>query len=195
VRFVVVELATHLGATTESVEWMTGRLLDSVSREELAAPNASVEARWSAITKEDDRGRAIGMLERLIFFIAIWMRADTLVVAWLAFKVASKWDVWKNIVDVPASLEGSTTLEAKLDALKARRQWGGRRYVRFMVGTSANLLFALIGVAVGREFLPAVLTSTMVWSGPQLGGLLVGLVLGLFGCVVIGVAAFGRGTM
>lgn len=65
---------------------------------------------------------------------------------WLAFKVAAKWEVWKNIVQVPDSLGKSP-----IEYLKARSALGSYILTRFLVGTLANVLVGLVAAHIGRH--------------------------------------------
>jgi len=62
----------------------------------------------------------------------------------MAFKVASKWESWQNVVRVPDTLTEPNV--SQLELLRARRQWGAILYTRFLCGTLVNVL---IGVLVG----------------------------------------------
>ena len=72
----------------------------------------------------------------------------------LAFKVASKWNAWTNIIAVPKELPGLDPLEY----LAARRKWGSRVLVTFLVGTLANVLAGYFGAAV------ALYGTPLVWA-------------------------------
>jgi hypothetical protein len=86
----------------------------------------------------------VGRLESLIFFGSLWSGSGFLVPAWLAFKVASKWETWTHVVRVGRNIfDGSPAEE-----LRVRNQWGSRLLQRFLIGTSYNLLSAMAGAAV-----------------------------------------------
>ena len=74
------------------------------------------------------------------------MDAYSIIAAWLAFKVASKWQVWAVIVSVPKTLEGVN----EFDFLVARHKWASQRLVTFLLGTNANILIAFTGVGIGK---------------------------------------------
>ena len=91
-------------------------------------------------------GGVLGNLERLIFFAAFWVSGGwALAAAWLAFKVAAKWHLWSqasHLID-PSRVDDRAALlgRAAMD------------YRFFVVGTAANLVAGLAGLAVGGLFL------------------------------------------
>jgi hypothetical protein len=108
-------------------------------------PRRIAEEDWKDITKIPGRwgGTLIGMFERVLFFGALLSPSGGFVVGgWLAFKVASKWEVWTNTYKIPDKFPGATITES----LVARTRWGSRTYQRFLLGTGANLISALLGV-------------------------------------------------
>ncbi len=68
--------------------------------------------------------------------------------AWLAFKVASKWNAWTNITAVPKQVEGM----ADLDFAIGRRRWASHVLTTFLVGTACNICVGMLGAAVARYF-------------------------------------------
>jgi len=112
----------------------------------LQPPSPQRAAQWNEVTKSNEGGVVLGCLERLLFFGAFWCGAYAVVVAWLAFKVASKWNVWSNVIAVPATIEGVDPI----DLLNARRHWGSHLLMTFLIGTLANLVIAFLGVLIGQ---------------------------------------------
>ena len=107
---------------------------------------------WKEITWENKEGetggKAIGWMERILTFVAVFWGEEKgyiLIAGWLAFKVASKWEAWQHIVQVPGSLNNVP----QLSYLKARWQWGSRLLTRFLVGTAANISLGIIGAVLG----------------------------------------------
>jgi hypothetical protein len=92
-------------------------------------------------------GPFLGTLERLIAFAAAWLGQYELLFAWLTFKVASKWEVWSNVLRIPESLENI----AQIEYLKARRIWGSVMLMRFLIGTLANVLIG-VGAAMAVKY-------------------------------------------
>ena len=68
------------------------------------------------------------------------------VIGWLAFKVASKWQVWSTVVKVPDSIKGV----GEPELLTARRKWGANLLMRFWIGTLGNLLVGIGCGYIGR---------------------------------------------
>ena len=107
-------------------------------------PARITDQAWSDLTSIPGLrgGRWIGHLERFLFFVSLIAGAPELVVAWLAFKVASKWEAWSNIYKIPEEIPGAT----KFESLLARTRWGSRTFQRSLVGTAANIAAAFIGL-------------------------------------------------
>jgi hypothetical protein len=113
-------------------------------------PRRDIGERWEALAREPpyiSPGFILGFLERILFFIALWSYSWQVIGGWLAFKLASKWETYKSIMFFPPKLEGSNDL----DYLLARRLLGSQRLMTYLIGTIANVLFAISGVAIGRH--------------------------------------------
>jgi len=77
-------------------------------------------------------GDVLGYLECALFFGSlIWAGGVALIAAWLIFKTAAKWKAWE--------------LSAKLTLTEVLARYRG-----FLVGTAANIVAALAGVAVAQ---------------------------------------------
>ncbi len=113
----------------------------------LPPPSASLATQWAKVVSGNEGGRVLGHLERLLFFCAFWASADVVVAGWLAFKVASKWNAWTNIVSVPKEIAGIDPIEF----LIARRSWASHLLMTFLVGTLANAIAGYLGVVVARH--------------------------------------------
>jgi hypothetical protein len=92
-------------------------------------------------------GIAIGIVEQLIFFGAIWTEGWVLLGSWMAFKLASKWEAGKFLSKV---LEDLGTPPSKLDLAVGVSQAISQRYVTFLFGTGANIIAAFAGVLFAR---------------------------------------------
>ena len=112
----------------------------------LLPPSEATKEKWTALTEGNEGGWILGNIERLLFFGAFWVDAPTVTAAWLAFKVASKWNAWSNVISVPKTLSGID----ELDFLIARRRWGSQLLTTFLVGTLSNIVIGLLGVGGGR---------------------------------------------
>lgn len=109
-------------------------------------PSTALAAQWTNLTSGNEGGCVLGYLERILFFGAFWAEAHTVIGAWLAFKVASKWNVWSNVISVPEIIEGLDPI----NYLIARRCWGSQLLMTFLIGTLSNVIIGFLGVLVGR---------------------------------------------
>ena len=117
-----------------------------------AGPRSARDAmRWLTHAMRSDGAEWLGRLERLLSFGIFWLGAYEVLIAWLGFKVASKWEVWSNVVQVPSDLPDVD----KTDYFRARSQLGSWLFTRFALGTLLNVLIGLVGAAVGRMALDA----------------------------------------
>lgn len=83
----------------------------------------------------------VALGEQVFFYFCLIFAKESLIVGWLALKVASKWDVWSNMIKMPAEFENAT----KLDSYKIRLAWGIRTLDRFLLGTVMSLISAFFG--------------------------------------------------
>jgi hypothetical protein len=122
---------------------LVGSLIRYVSSEidENPQDDLSKEEWVSIISPVGKRGGFwIGILERFFFYGAIILSSPELVFGWLAFKVASKWEVWQNIVKVPSDEKKTSKL-----SVTGRRAWGDRVLQRFLIGTLGNAMSGFLG--------------------------------------------------
>lgn len=126
--------------------YFSGKYIGLFIREEtsvtsdLAPPEGADKHEWENLVspKGDEKaGRYLGFLERALCFVAFYQAAYVLIGGWLAFKVASKWQVSSNVISVHKTLEGVS----EIGYLRARRLWGGNILMRFLIGTLSNVLF------------------------------------------------------
>lgn len=116
------------------------------SMEPLPDPSAALAGKWKKLVSGNEGGAVLGHLERALFFCAFWTNSEQLIAGWLAFKVASKWNAWTNVVSVPKEIAGLDPI----DFLIARRSWASHLLTTFLVGTLANVLASFLGVALAR---------------------------------------------
>jgi hypothetical protein len=121
-------------------------LVDYGAQEPPSRPRLLPQQIWGDHTSSDGSGSFFGFLERTLFFIAFWTDGVTLAAAWLAFKLASKWEAWKNIIRVPEKIEDGNASEW----FEATHTFGSWILQRFWVGTLLNILFALAAVGFGH---------------------------------------------
>ena len=112
----------------------------------LGPPSNALAKKWAKLTAGNEGGAYLGYLERLLYFGAFWNKEPLIITAWLAFKLASKWNVWTNVIAVPEKLNKIDPL----DYLIARRKWGSHLLLTFLVGTLSNLILAYVGVVAIR---------------------------------------------
>ena len=112
----------------------------------LPSPNVKTTVQWAKLSGQQTGGGLIGHIERPIFFAALWMPgAWPLLSSWLVFKLAFYWQ-GANFTQFPVSAPS----EEEADYLVAKRQRGTHYVATALVGTGANILAALVGVAVGK---------------------------------------------
>jgi hypothetical protein len=86
-------------------------------------------------------GTFLGLLEILSFFFAIILDAQLFIGAWLAFKVAAKWESWANIVQMkPLTSDDLHSIE-----FENRHRFGAWVMNRFLLGTMLNIMLAGLG--------------------------------------------------
>lgn len=133
-----VALATVLGCGVRS-------LLDIAAPKPRAPEPFSCE-QWAQLI-ESSGGPWIGALERYLSFAAFWTGNPTVILGWLTFKLAAKWEAWKNVVQVPSAL-------AQVDELKwfvIRRVLSAHLLSRFLIGTLVNVLIGWFCSFIGRR--------------------------------------------
>jgi hypothetical protein len=89
--------------------------------------------------------RVLGWLERTFFFAAIWLNQPLGIGAWLAFKVATKWNAWTMLGKIPDDLGGYTDA----DRTRSRAEWAAYVNNRLLIGTLYNVLCGIAGAAAG----------------------------------------------
>lgn len=127
----------------------TGRVVQMVKIKPMAPEGISQKRLNESllIGREDERSASVlGFLERIIFFAAFFSNAGLVAAGWLAFKVASKWQVWEHIIQLPKEFP----CEDPLERLRVRTEWGSLLLSRFLMGTLYNVFCGLAGAAVAR---------------------------------------------
>lgn len=112
----------------------------------LESPNSELEPYWEQWRKTKTAGTMIGHVERPIFFAALWITGGwPILTSWLVFKLAYYWQSANFMafpVEVPTKEQAAWIL--------SKRQLGTHHVATALVGTGANIIWALIGVAVGK---------------------------------------------
>ena len=111
--------------------------------------NTTIENRWKKVIEFDPEeiSEILGRLECAFFYLSIFFGEYILVGGWLALKVAAKWQVWQQIIQVPNKIDKNTDV---LEYLKARYVWGTRMLYSFLIGTLANILAAFAGIFISK---------------------------------------------
>lgn len=138
-------------AATEALGSLLPILLKCTERKiHIEIPGGISEKQWKDLWEVPKGGDIVGHLERILYFIALLF--DPLYIGGLlTFKIAAKWEAWKNIVQVPQrKLE---EFPSELSYFIFRRKLGSKLLNRFLVGTFSNILFAVAGYGFFRWFL------------------------------------------
>lgn len=114
---------------------------------EIEVPGGVDESKWKKLMRipGKESGFWVGLTDRLIFFVSLLSGVPILVAAWLAFKVATKWESWSNVAQVPKKIKG---VEHPIEYFIARTRWSSRTMQRFLVGTGLNLVAAFISLGI-----------------------------------------------
>jgi hypothetical protein len=136
--------------------WVVPRVVKCVrdSFTPLPAPSDSedVAKAWRELVDEERKtaGPWVGRVELPIFFAALWVQGGwPLLASWLAFKLALYWQ-GANFTAFPTDAPNADHLRY----LHAKRQLGTQHIAVTLVGTGANIIAAIVGVAFGGLFLP-----------------------------------------
>ena len=86
-------------------------------------------------------GRVIGVMESFLFTLAIIVGYPIFIGAWLAFKVAAKWETWAHVVRLPEV--ASQDLNSSEFEIRAR--FGSWLHARFIIGVLLNIIISVIG--------------------------------------------------
>ena len=109
-----------------------------------------LEGAWKELRRHPEpSGTWVGIFERILFFMFLYLDNWAAIGIWMAFKVAAKWEARNHIGYLPDSPDMSNTVPPMKWA-RARRVWAAQEYATFVVGTAWNLLFAWVGVLFAR---------------------------------------------
>jgi hypothetical protein len=101
---------------------------------------------WRPISDVRSMGHWVGWVERPIFFAGLWLPGSwPIFSSWLVFKLALHWQS-ANFGALPEEPPGAE----KTAYIVAKRNMGSRHAAKAIVGTGANIVAALIGVAAGK---------------------------------------------
>ena len=88
----------------------------------------------------------LGFLEVIFYYFAIYLNQPELIVAWLAFKVASKWNTWSTIGKVPEHLQDINGF----DYLEAKNKVATVTLQRWFLGNLLNVFGGVVSVFSGK---------------------------------------------
>jgi hypothetical protein len=107
--FIGLLLLYPLGLLLERIIEAVGSQVDKGS---IGVPSGISAESWEKYTRKvDGPGEWLGHIERILFYISILIAMPEIIVGLLAFKVASKWQVWKTIINVPEKLTDVDEIE------------------------------------------------------------------------------------
>jgi len=96
-------------------------------------------------------GAELGFVERLISLGAFWAGGWLLAASWLGFKVASKWNSWTQLGDIPRLSKEETDKNSEdVESMRARAYRFGVGNRRFVLGTALNLGIGMVGAGVAH---------------------------------------------
>src|SRR5260221_7511117 len=110
-----------------------------------SAADAKIVERWKQFNDVKTAGREIGFVERPIFFAAIWLGLVWLIPVWLVMKTAFYWQ-GANFTGLPNDAPSADAMAWQA----AKRRYGTARASIALIGTGANIIAGLIGVAAGK---------------------------------------------
>lgn len=85
-------------------------------------------------------GRPIGLLEILIYTLAIISGNPTFIGGWLVFKVAAKWENWAHVVRLPEL----RTLDLNSAEFENRAKFASWLHSRFLIGVLLNIIVSVV---------------------------------------------------
>jgi hypothetical protein len=134
--------------------WLTKSLLETKALSLSSVRTHVPDSLWQALqpTGIDGSGRWIGYVERVLALISAWAGSYELLGGWFAFKVASKWETYANLLRLPDLVPGVD----ELAYLRARRAWGSCIMMRFLIGSATNAILGICAAGLGKWIGPLV---------------------------------------
>jgi hypothetical protein len=114
----------------------------------LVPPNGITQEQWEEIVCVGSGGAWISFFERILIIGALHLNSPSIIIGWLAFKVAAKWEAWNNIVKVPDKLNNTSD---PCSYLRARNAWGTWILQRFLMGTILNIVIGFLAYYIGQN--------------------------------------------
>ena len=112
-----------------------------------------------AVEQPKSGGIYLGRLERTLAYFAFLFGFPEALGIWLVFKVASKFEVWRNITIVKGIIRNKKSDTPDEFDFEARRLWGSRVLQRFLIGTLWNMLSGFFGVVLTYILIKVLIVS------------------------------------
>jgi hypothetical protein len=125
-------------------------LLEWIRPFKLQTPPKGVKQKtWMSTFPRGSGAKWLGPLEAVLAFLSLWFNLPAVLAAWFAFKIAAKWEAWRNVIQLPDQLPALgepaiTTRQDAIDYLRARNELGSLLFDRFLLGTLLNVFAGAI---------------------------------------------------
>lgn len=91
--------------------------------------------------EEKKHVKVLGFFERFFFFIILLSGHIVILAGWLAFKLASKWQVWSSILKHPESFNNGSD---KMFEFRIRNSFGSMILQKWLLGVLLNLIASIV---------------------------------------------------
>lgn len=160
---------------TLSVGYLSSIILEKVSSEIIG----SIPAPWNSLFSSfhTTGGKWIGRIERIIFFTGFWMDRFEVVPVILTFKIAAKWESWKNIVQVSKDPPKKSPEDHPNEEtyFTARSLYASYVLTRFLWGTFSNIAAGAGGL--GAAYITKYIVKDLKTELPTLSSILLLILL------------------
>lgn len=133
-------------AVTVAVGELLFRFFDCMVRKP-TKPDSITDEEWEAFFRKPSAGNSIGRFERVLFFGAFAAGKYEIIAGWLVFKLGAKWESWRNVVQVPTTIDGIKPLTC----FQMRHAYGSWLLSRFLLGTLINILIGAFGWLCAKQ--------------------------------------------
>lgn len=148
--------------------YLVGEFMAYIVRkyEKFSAPKGVKQREWKRVFKSPEGSlplnSIIGYVETMSYFLVFSLGNPELIGGWLAFKVASKWQVWSNIIRLPEKIAETKALSY----IEAKNKIASHTLQRWFLGNILNILagaFAAMSAVSGWGFLIIVCGCVFVY--------------------------------